>query len=62
MHVNLGTLLVDLGELDGAGRAYRRALELDPRHPDATHGLGLVAFKSGGGRRAHAACSPRRSR
>ena len=46
MHVNLGTLLVDLGELDGAGRAYRRALELDPRHPDATHGLGLVAFKN----------------
>ena len=30
-----------------AGRCYRRALAINPRHPDSLYGLGVVAYQTG---------------
>jgi len=35
------------GDLDAAEAAYRRLLEADPRHPDATHLLGVLDLQRG---------------
>ena len=35
------------GDLDAAGAAYRRILAADPRHPDATHLLGVLDLQRG---------------
>jgi tetratricopeptide (TPR) repeat protein len=40
--VRLGSALLRARRLDEAERAYRSALELSPRHPEAVNGLGLI--------------------
>ena len=39
---NLGNARRELGDLDRAEQAYRRALEIDATYPDAANGLGVV--------------------
>lgn len=43
----LGWCLLNLGELDGAARAFERHLELRPEEGDAQFGLGLVELERG---------------
>lgn len=43
----LGWCLLNLGELDGAARAFERHLELRPEEGDAHFGLGLVSLERG---------------
>lgn len=40
------------GELDQAATLYERVLDLDPKHPDALHLLGMVALAKGDAARA----------
>ena len=47
-HVQLGNLLVQAGDLDGATEAYERALELAPGHAPALAGQGRLAVAAGG--------------
>ena len=46
-HSNLGIVLQDRLELDGAVAAYRRAIELDPSHANAHSNLGVVLRAKG---------------
>lgn len=46
-HVVLGRVLWDLGEVDGAGQAFRRVLELDPENRVALRALGDLARETG---------------
>lgn len=46
-HVNLGTLLLQLGDAAGAVAALRRALELDPEQPAALNNLARYYLGSG---------------
>ncbi len=46
-HVVLGRVLMDLGETEGAGSAFRRVLELDRHNLVALRSLGDLAEKSG---------------
>ena len=45
-HYNRGNALMRLGDLQGARRAYERALELDPGFSDARYNLGLLQADS----------------
>src|SRR5207244_1821534 len=45
--VLLGTLLFQDGDLDGATRAFKDALALDPMNARATYDLALIAHKRG---------------
>jgi serine/threonine protein kinase/tetratricopeptide (TPR) repeat protein len=45
-HARLGALLVGMGDMDGAARAYEKATELDPTSPDAFFNLGYVYARS----------------
>src|SRR5262249_50120589 len=45
---NVGTVLADLGRLDEAADAYRRALALDPRFADAWFHLHGVSYEEDG--------------
>lgn len=40
--LQVGRMLLDLGEVDGAERRIRRALEQDPKLADGHYGLGLI--------------------
>lgn len=42
---NLGNLLLEAGDLDGAEARYRRALELNKEYPGAHHNLAVVLRK-----------------
>jgi predicted O-linked N-acetylglucosamine transferase (SPINDLY family) len=42
LHNNLGVALTELGRLDEAGAAFRRALALDPKSAEAHNNLGTV--------------------
>src|SRR5439155_6912165 len=42
MYVNLGAVLLHLGDLDGARRCYEVVLEEDPRNPIALPNLALI--------------------
>ena len=46
---NLGNARRAAGDQGSAERAYQRALEVDPQHPDALNGLGVLLVQ----RRAH---------
>jgi tetratricopeptide (TPR) repeat protein/predicted Ser/Thr protein kinase len=46
-HVNLGIMLLTLGDLPGAAACFRRALELDPQFFEAHGHLGVVLRKQG---------------
>ncbi|HWU04498.1 MAG TPA: hypothetical protein VN222_17290 [Novosphingobium sp.] len=39
----IGYLLIDKGDLDGAEKAYRTSLEIDPGNPTATNELAVIA-------------------
>jgi tetratricopeptide (TPR) repeat protein len=45
MHVNLGNSYRELGELERARTAFRRAVQLDPTNAGAHHRLGDIHFK-----------------
>jgi len=47
-HVTHGYLLDAVGDMDGAERAYLRALELEPGNAKAMNNLGVVALRRGG--------------
>ncbi|HEX3943030.1 MAG TPA: sulfotransferase [Rhizomicrobium sp.] len=47
IHYELGLLLTELGEIDGAIRALSRVLELEPKHPQAWRSLGDALAKKG---------------
>lgn len=47
-HVELGRHLASVGQVDGAARAYQRALEALPEHADALYGLAKLAYDYGG--------------
>ncbi len=44
---NRALSLVDLGRVAEAGTLWRRALEAEPQHPEATYNAGLVAWSRG---------------
>lgn len=46
-HLHLAQQLHQAGRLSEAQRVYQEILRHDPRHPDATHYLGLIAWQSG---------------
>lgn len=46
-HVNLGNLLDDSGDRQGAIEEYRAALRLDANHPQAHRNLGLTYWRAG---------------
>jgi tetratricopeptide (TPR) repeat protein len=50
--VNMATLLVKLGRLDGVENTLREALQFDPRFPSAHYQLGLLFEKQGNNREA----------
>jgi len=50
--VNLATLLVKLGRLDGVENLLKEALQFDPRFPRAHHELGLLFEKQANNREA----------
>lgn len=45
--VNLGNVLLERGDLDGAVTCYRRALDVDGEDPHALHNLGVALRKQG---------------
>lgn len=47
IHVTLGSALFALGDVDAAGAAYQRALELAPGFPDAEFHIGLLNLMQG---------------
>jgi tetratricopeptide (TPR) repeat protein len=47
LYYDLGNLHLKIGNPDGAASAYRRALEYDPRHPEARFNLALVLERIG---------------
>jgi serine/threonine-protein kinase len=55
VHLNLGVALMNQGQLDEAGAAFRQALRLDPSYAPAHANLGAVLFEQGDWRRAVAA-------
>jgi len=44
-HYNLGTALLNKGDLDGAAKEFREAIRLKPDNPYAHNGLGIVLSK-----------------
>jgi superkiller protein 3 len=47
LYYDLGNVHLKAGDLDRAAAAYRRALEYDPKHPEARFNLALVLERSG---------------
>lgn len=43
---NLGRFLLGVGDLDGSMTAYRKAVEMSPKDPDALAGLGLALYSA----------------
>ena len=56
MHCNLGSLLDDKGDLDGAEAEYLKANDIDPRHVYLHYNLGVVLKKKGDLDGAEAEC------
>jgi Flp pilus assembly protein TadD len=48
--LKLGTAQLRARRLDDAGKAFRAALEIQPKHPEALNGLGMVNISGGVGR------------
>lgn len=47
IHINLGRLCAETGDLEAAGRCFRAALALDPTDATAVYNLGVIAQDSG---------------
>ncbi|HHY97365.1 MAG TPA: tetratricopeptide repeat protein [Firmicutes bacterium] len=47
IHYRMGNLYFDLGDLDSAERAYRKAIECNPEHVNAHHNLAVVCKRKG---------------
>ncbi len=47
IYYRLGNIYIDAGDLSRAEYAYKRALEIDPRHVNAMHNLAIVYKRQG---------------
>ncbi len=47
IYFRLGNIYIDAGDLSRAEYAYKRALEVDPRHVNAMHNLAVVYKRQG---------------
>jgi tetratricopeptide (TPR) repeat protein len=57
-HTNLGSVLLQSGEIDGAIRELRTALDLSPGDSSACHDLMLALQKKGNASSGEAGCGP----
>ncbi|MEZ4535157.1 MAG: tetratricopeptide repeat protein [Cyanobacteriota/Melainabacteria group bacterium] len=47
VHLDQGSMLLESGQYQGARQEFQRAIELDPKCPDAFNNLGLTFYRTG---------------